>query len=145
MGKLQDAMAAESGGSGKPLATFDGLSAGLNARPHLDRGKAMLSVFPGRVVVGFLKPGFPLPKAVVEHFGPADLIEVREGDEPITGVTGAMARKNAQSPVARALGASSTTPAVTLVTRRGDLVFAFKRKERGMARQADVSITEAMS
>jgi hypothetical protein len=69
-------------------------------------------------------------------------MEIREGDEPITGVVGAMARKNASHALGRAMGASSTAPAVTLVTRRGDLVFAFKAKERGLARQAYVTISE---
>ncbi len=144
MGKLQDVMAAELKSAGQPLSTFDGLSAGLNARPEVDRGRAILSVMPGSIVVGFMKPSFPVAKAVVERFSPSDILEVREGDEPITGVTGAMARKNASHALGRAFGASSDHPAVTLVTRRGDLVFAFKQKERGLARQAYVLITETM-
>jgi hypothetical protein len=146
MGKLQDVMAAELKSAGQqPLSTFDGLSSGLNARSHVDRGRAILSVLPDSVLVGFMKPSLPMAKAVVERFSPSDIMEVREGDEPITGVAGAMARKNASNALGRAFGASSTTPAVTLVTRRGDLVFAFKQKERGLARQAYVLITEAMS
>jgi hypothetical protein len=144
VGKLQDVMAAELRGAGEPLATFDGLSSGLNARPHVDRGGAVLSVLPDRVIVVLGKPGFPRPRVVVERFSPADIMEIRERDEPITGVAGAMARKNSSHALGRAMGASSTTPAVTLVTRRGDLVFAFKQKERGMARQAYITIIEAM-
>ena len=102
----------------------------------------MLFVMPGVVVVGVLKAGFPASKTVVERFSRTDLIEIREGDEPIPGVVGAMSRKNASHALGRAMGASSTAPAVTLVTRRGDLTFAFKQKERGLARHAYVAITE---
>lgn len=138
-------MAAQLRGAERPLATFEGLSSGLNGRSHVDRGRAMLYVLPGTLIAGCLKPGFPRPRVTVDRFSVAELMEVREGDEPITGITGAMARKNASHALGRAMGASSTTPAVTLVTRRGDLVFAFKQKERGLARNAYVTITEQMN
>lgn len=144
MGKLDEAMAAQLQTAEKPLAKFEGLSSGLNGRSNVDRGKAMLYVLPGGVIAGCLKPGFPRPRVVVERFSLTDLMEVREGDEGITGIAGAMARSNARNGLGRAMGASSTTPAVTLVTRRGDLVFAFKQKERGIARQAYVAITDQM-
>jgi hypothetical protein len=144
VGKLQDAMAAQLQRAERPSSEFEGLSAGLNARSHVDRGKAMLFVMPDTVLVGFLKPGILGPKPVVERFSRADVMEIREGDEPITGITGAMVRKNASHALGRAMGASSMAPAVTLVTRRGDLVFTFKQKERGLARQAYIAVAELM-
>jgi hypothetical protein len=143
VGKLQDAMAAQLRSGEQPSSVSEGLSAGLNARSHVDRRKAMLFVTPDTVIVGCLKAGIP-PKAVVERFDRTDLMEVREGDEAITGISGAMAKKNASNALGRAMGASSTAPAVRLVTRRGDLIFAFKQKERGLAREAFVAITELM-
>ncbi len=69
-------------------------------------------------------------------------MEIRDGQEPITGIAGAINRKNASVAAGRAMGASGTAPAVTLVTRRGDLVFAFKQRESGRAREASVAIGE---
>jgi len=142
VGNLRDAVKAQLRGAERPSAVFEGLSAGLNARSHIDRGKAVLYVMPNAVLVGFVKPGFPTVKTVVERFSRDELMELREGDEPITGIAGAMARKSSSHALGRAMGASSTVPAITLITHRGDLVFAFKPKERGLARQAYVAIAE---
>lgn len=145
MEKLHNAMTAQLRGAEHPSSVFAGLSAGLNARSHIDRSMALLYVVPDAVLIGLLKPGFPRAKMVVERFGRDELMEVQEGDEPITGVAGALARKNASHALGRAMGASSKVPAVTLVTRRGDIIFAFKPKDRGLARQAYVTITEQVS
>lgn len=125
----------------KPTQVFDGLSAGLNAQASSNQTKAQMYVLPGAVIIGFLK-GLIVSKPVVERFTASDLMEVHDGREPITGLAGAINRKNATTAPGRAMGASGTTPAVTLVTRRGDLVFAFKQRELGRAREASVAISE---
>lgn len=138
---LQAAMDARLLHGEKPTQIFEGLSAGLNARANSNQTRARMYVLPGAVIVGYHK-GLIVSRPVVERFAASDLMEVHDGREPVTGIAGAINRKNASTAAGRAMGASGTTPSVTLVTRRGDLVFAFKQREAGRAREASVAINE---
>ena len=123
------------------LAQFNCLSSGLNASPTSGRQSALVYVVPGAVVIGWVKrPGFG--KVLAERFERRELMMVLEGDVPITGLEGELARRNAKHPLGRLLGASSSIPAVTIKTRRGDVVLAFTPKNRGQARQLHVLLTD---
>jgi hypothetical protein len=143
MGRLDNAMNAQLGPGEKPSVVCKGTSSGLNGTARANRTDAMLYVLPGKgVLVGRLKIGI-INTPVVERFGLAEIMEVREGDAARTGGDAWSARRNAASPVMSALtNTSMSEPALTLMTRRGDVIFAFKQKEKGLLRQAYLAIAE---
>ena len=74
-------------------------------------------------------------------------MEVREGEaRERTGIDAWSAERNRRLPGMSAIGALSVNePVLTLVTRRGDVIFAFKQKEKGRLRQAYLAIAEMMA
>lgn len=128
-----------------PRQEFHGFSSGLNGGEHLSRLRAIMYVTPTAVLVGWLKQRLFGFKVIVERIELGEIIEVVEGCSEKTGLLGAMDSSNARSPVLRAMGATSSQPTVTIVTRRGDLVFAFKPKDLGSVRQAYVAISDLIT
>ena len=125
--------------------TFTGVSAGLNASPNAGRMQALLYVLPSAIVIGVEKPGILKKRSQVERFNVSDIMQIREDDVGVTGLAGAIERKNASHAVGRAMGHSGAVPAITLRTRRGDVIFAFKPKERGLTREAYVAISDLLT
>lgn len=143
MDDVTGAMEAHLRRSDSPRQEFHGLSSGLNGTSRLGRLPAVMYVTPDSVLVGSIRVRMlGRNEVVVERFARSEIMRVVEGDQPVTGLAGALERKNARSALGRAMGASSSEPAVTLVTRRGDLIFAFKRKDLGKCRQAFVAISD---
>lgn len=122
---------------------FSGMSTGLN-RERGNAGKASVCITDRSLIVGWETVGLRT-KATAERFQFGEVMQVADGDAGLTGVQGALARKNATSPVGRAFGASGSAPALFLTTRRGDVTVTFGRKERGLAREAMVAISDRIS
>jgi hypothetical protein len=119
------------------------LSAGLNASPRATRLPAEAWITPEALLVGVARIAVRKPNFVVERFEAFDVIGVEEGETAVTGLQGAMERKNATHALGRAIGAGEPIPAVVVVTRRGDVTLAWLKNDRGAARQAFLAIAEA--
>jgi hypothetical protein len=146
MGKLENALDAELGQGVRPSVVCKGTSAGLNGASNANRTDALLYVIPGRgVLVARVKFGI-ISSVIVERFTIRELMEVREGEAQRTGVDAWSAERNRRLPGMSAVGAMSVSePVLTLVTRRGDLIFAFKHKQKGLLRQAYLAIAEMVA
>jgi hypothetical protein len=97
------------------------------------------------VIVAWEKPAIPWRKVLAERFDRQQVLGVEEGAVAMTGVAGALARKNASHPLGRAMGQTGKSPALTLQTRRGDIVLFFRAKHRGELREAYVTVTDLLS
>ena len=146
MGKLENALNAELGPGVKPSVVCKGTSAGLNGASNANRTDAMLYVLPGSgVLVARVRLGI-VSKVIVERFPIPQLMEVSEGEAERTGIDAWSAERNRRLPGMSAIGAMSVNePVLTLMTRRGDVIFAFKHKEKGLLRQAYLAIAEMIA
>jgi hypothetical protein len=145
MGKLENALDAELGPGVKPSVVCKGTSAGLNGASNANRTDAMLYIIPGRgVLFARVKLGIG-SKVIVERFPIPQLMQVSEGEAGRTGIDAWSAERNRRLPGMSAIGAMSVNePVLTLMTRRGDVIFAFKHKEKGLLRQAYLAIAEVI-
>jgi hypothetical protein len=138
MSKLENAVQAEVKVGERVQQRYEGLSDGLNRQMH-NAGAALMLVTDHGVLAAWLKTGL-LPKPVVERFELSDLIGVRESEDALPGLTGALERKNATKALGRAMGNASTRPTLTVQTRRGDFALFFKPNQRGDLRSAYLAI-----
>ncbi|MDZ5447208.1 hypothetical protein U2F26_31610 [Micromonospora sp. 4G57] len=140
------AMGSHLGAADSPHQQFRGSSSGLNGG---DQGKwltAVMYVTPVAVLVGWLKQSwYGKLSVIVDRFERHDIMEVKEGYAVKPGFLGDLERRNAKSMVGAIGGLNGTYPALTIVSRRGDLVFAFGPKDLGSVRQAYVAISDLIA
>jgi hypothetical protein len=124
------------------FSVLDGFTTGLNARSS-QATRAQLRVGSGYVAVG--RMSVMGSKVTVEVFEPEDILSVHEGDIERAGVDGVLANANANTNLGRALGWTADAPGLLLRTRRGDVAFTVRPKQRGELRQAFLAIGALVS
>jgi hypothetical protein len=141
--KLSDAARSALAPGERPVACYDGESAGLNASSTAGRNRAAICVGSQSVVISRLRLSLRVETCRIPF---SDILEMAEGNTPMTGLSGMAARKNANHLVGQAMGLRSDTAALTLRTRRGDITFGFGRTRKAAAnsRAAFVALSDMM-
>ncbi len=122
----------------QPVRTFECISTGLNGSLIANPLNAILCITNSAVIVAWEKPAITWRKALAERFEREQILGVEEGAVAMSGLAGALARKSAEHPLGPAIGQTGKSPALTLKTRRGDVVLFFKAKAKGDLREAYV-------
>jgi hypothetical protein len=129
----------------QPVRTFECISTGLNGSSMANPLNALLCITNAAVIVAWEKPAITWRKALAERFERDQILGVEEGAERMSGLAGAIADKTAKHSLAPAIGQTGKSPALTLKTRRGDVVLFFKGKQKGDLREAYVTISDLLS
>lgn len=145
MSKLERSTEARVPEGNQVYGTFKGFTSGVGGGPHSGRTAAYLVVHSGGLVVGRLKPGFPLPRLEIQEVALSDIRGVKAEMVSMTGIAGQMNRKTERHLLGPALGATSQQPAVVVSVPLSPFIFAFAPKHRDPAIEAEKALKQALA